>query len=198
MTYEHYLAWHQFVTQKIAEQLNRFSMVAGNNANVIVDDIGVAAADVVEDEDTQPEPTWRYVVYGTILTEETNQTFGPAVAAQVLRTSNILLNDGLFVQSTQTLDFPEVLTRSKKVTYNVTTLEPDQIGVASSSGDFSAGIYRGGLKLTCLFYQRTTDGQDIFVRNYTLFVGRAGDSVTLVAPETNKDYYLRIVSVERL
>ena len=74
----------------------------------------------------------------------------------------------------------------------------DRVLVKNQASSIANGIYRGGLKLTCEFYQETAEGVRTFIRNYTLNVGRNGDSVMLTPPEPNKFYYLRIVSAERL
>ncbi len=198
MTYEQYNEWTQFVVKRIAEELEKLTFEAGNNSSAFNEFVGVDVVPVQE-EAAAREETWEYVVYGTIYTIELSALFGPALAARLRRAGGgVPSNDGFFVQSTEVLDVPDVSTRTKRVTYYVTTMTPVQIGQAAVSGNFSQGIYRGGLKLTCEFYQREFTGEETFIRNYTLFVRQNGDSVTLSAPDPNKTYYLRIVAAERL
>ncbi len=198
MNYEQYNEWTQFVVKRIAEELEKFTFEAGSNSSAFFEHVGVDVVPVQEEAPAREE-TWGYVVYGTVYTIELSALFGPALAARLRRAGGgVPSNDSLFVQSTEVLTVPDVSTRTKRVTYYVTTMTPAQIGQAAVSGNFSQGIYRGGLKLTCEFYQQEFTGEETFIRNYTFFVRQNGDSVTLTAPDPNKTYYLRIVAAERL
>lgn len=193
MKYEQYLEWQRVTGERIAAALNKFSVKEGRNAQVFGNHVGIEASGVTEEVEPAP-PTWEYVIYGTITTIETGEEFGPYLAARVSRPSTAVLNNGFFEQSTQVFSLPATpLTVTKKVKYFVTTLERDQV----TSEGYPKGIFRGGLKLTCEFFE--DDGaQETPVRDYTLYVRRNGDSVTLIPPEANKIYYLGISSAERL
>jgi hypothetical protein len=192
MKYDQYLEWQKTAKALIAKAMEKFTVKEGRNAQVFSSSLGIEVSGTEPDE--PEEPTWFYVVYGKILTRETGQTFGPALAATIPRATPITVqNDSLFVGSTQVIDIPEEITRTKKITYYVTTFYPD----TPRTGDFSNGVYRGGLKLTCEFYSETIEGVRTFIRNYTLLVGRNGDSVTISPRDPNIAYYLRIVSAER-
>lgn len=194
MKYEQYLEWQRVTGERIAKALGRFSIKEGRNAQVFGSSVGIEVQGEAEQEPA--EPTWFYLIYGTITTRETGSKFGPARAATILRSEPVTVtNDSLFVQSTGVIDIPEEIIRTKKVTYNVTTFQPGQYSPIKAN--FSDGIYRGGLKLICEFYYEEF-GERVFVREYTLLVGRNGDSVTLSAPDPNKAYFLRIVRAERL
>ncbi len=196
MTYDHYVQWQKYAAKKIAEAMEAFSLKRGDNTVVLGNSVGIDVAPV---PDTAPTlPTWRYIIYGTIQTQPGNTQFGPYLAATLPRADispQIVQNDSLFVDSTQVVSFPDTgLNITKKITYFVTTAEPGQ----TTTTNFDKGVFRGGLKLICEFFEQPTSGPAVFVRNYNLFVGRNGDSVTLTAPEPYKFYYLRIASVERL
>ena len=199
MKYEQYLAWQAATRKLIAAAMGKFSVKEGRNAQVFGQSIGIEVRGTPEAEEPA-EPTWEYVIYGTITTEETGEVFGPHPAALIARPSTAILYDGLFEQNTQVFSLPAppppALTVTKKVKYNVTTLDRSVI----SSEGYPKGIFRGGLKLTCEFYE-DVDGNGVrleVIREYTLRVGRNGDSVTLIPPEANKFYYLRIKTAERL
>lgn len=195
MKYEHYLEWQRVTGERIAAALNKFSIKEGRNAQVFGNHVGVEVGDDQE-EPEPPEPTWEYVIYGTITTEETGEEFGPYLAARVSRPSREVLNNGIFEQNTQVSSLPippPPITVTKKVKYNVTTLERNAV----TAEGYPKGIYRGGLKLTCEFFEDNGSQEEV-IREYTLRVGKNGDSVTLIPPEANKFYYLRIRSVERL
>ncbi len=194
MTHDQYLKLRQSSQQLIAKNMERLSARGGQNVSVFGQDIAIHVDP--QEENAPLEPTWLYVVYGTIQEMETGQTFGPALAAVLPRTTDgdqRVDNNTLFVGVTQVQTIPpqQII---KRVTYYVTTLPPEQ----SELGPFDQGVFRGGLKLTALFYEETVTGDRIPVREYTLFVGRNGDSVLLEAPELNKQYYLRISAAERL
>lgn len=190
MTFSQYQQLVAAAKKQIAEKVAALQPRGGNQVSVIGDGIAVELIDRGEDEEPPPE-TWEYVIYGTITTEETGEIWGPRLAGRIPRSSGTVDNDGFFEQQTQVFSLPATpLTVTKKVKYFVTTTQ-------QRSDDFEAGIYRGGLKLTCEFFE-DDDIQKIFVRNYTLNVGRNGDSVTLIPPEENKNYYLTISAVERL
>jgi len=194
MKYEQYLEWQRVTGERIAAALGKFSIKEGRNAQVFGNHVGVDVSIATEEETV--EPTWEYVVYGTITTEETSEEFGPYLAARIPRSSGEVLNNGIFEQNTQVFSLPTpppALTVTKKVKYNVTTLERDAV----TSEGYPKGIYRGGLKLTCEFFE-DNGSQETPVQEYTLRVGRNGDSVTLIPPEANKFYYLRIKTAERL
>ena len=195
MKYEQYLEWQRVTGERIAAALNKFSIREGRNAQVFGNHVGVDVPGAAEEE-TPVEPTWEYVIYGTITTEETGETFGPYLAARISRPSVAVLNNGIFEQNTQVFSLPEpppAVLVTKEVKYFVTTLDRDAV----TAEGYPKGIYRGGLKLTCEFFE--DDGaQETPVREYILRVGRNGDSVTLTPPEANKFYYLRISSAERL
>jgi hypothetical protein len=193
MTFSQYQQLVAAAKKQIAEKVASIQPRGGNQVSVIGDGIAVERIDRGEDEEPPPE-TWEYVIYGTITTEETGEVFGPHIAARIARPSSAVLNDGFFEQETQVFSLPATpLTVTKKVKYFVTTLERDAV----TSEGYPKGIYRGGLKLTCEFFE---DGgtQKTFVRNYTLNVNRNGDSVTLIPPEPNKAYNLTISAAERL
>lgn len=192
MKYEQYLEWQRVTGERIAAALGKFSIKEGRNAQVFGNHVGVDVSTATEEESV--EPTWEYVIYGTITTEETGEVFGPYLAARVSRPSTAVLNNGIFEQNTQVSALPAIpLTVTKKVKYNVTTLERNAV----TQEGYPKGIYRGGLKLTCEFYE-DNGVERTFIRNYTLRVGRNGDSVTLIPPEDNKFYRLSISSAERL
>lgn len=198
MKYEQYLAWQAATGKLIAAAMGKFAVKEGRNAQVFGQSIGIEVRGAPEAEEPA-EPTWEYVIYGTITTEETGEVFGPHLAARIARPSTAVLGDGLFEQNTQVFSLPETppaQTVTRKVKYNVTTLDRRVI----SSEGYPKGIFRGGLKLTCEFFE-SVDGIDVrkeVVQEYTLRVGRNGDSVTLIPPEANKVYYLRIKTAERL
>ena len=190
MTFSQYQQLVAAAKKQIAEKVASIQPRGGNQVSVIGDGIAVERIDRGEDEEPPPE-TWEYVIYGTITTEETGEVFGPHIAARIARPSSAVLNDGFFEQETQVFSLPATpLTVTKKVKYFVTTTR-------QRSDDFETGVYRGGLRLTCEFFE--DDGaQETFVRDYTLNVNRNGDSVTLIPPEPNKTYNLRISAAERL
>lgn len=195
MKYEQYLAWQAATGKLIAAAMGKFSVKEGRNAQVFGQSIGIEVRGAPEVEEPA-EPTWEYVIYGTITTEETGEVFGPYLAARIARPSTAVLNNGIFEQNTQVFSLPEpppALTVTRKVKYNVTTLDRSAV----TAEGYPKGIFRGGLKLTCEFFE--DDGaQETVIREYTLRVGRNGDSVTLIPPEANKFYYLRIKTAERL
>jgi hypothetical protein len=198
MKYEQYLAWQAATGKLISAAMGKFAVKEGRNAQVFGQSVGIEVRGAPEAEEPA-EPTWEYVIYGTITTEETGEVFGPHLAARIARPSTAVLGDGLFEQNTQVLSLPGLspaLTVTRKVKYFVTTLDRSVI----SSEGYPKGIFRGGLKLTCEFFE-SVDGIDVrkeVVQEYTLRVGRNGDSVTLIPPEANKFYYLRIKTAERL
>ena len=197
MKYEQYLAWQAATGKLIAAAMGKFAVKEGRNAQVFGQSIGIEVRGAPEAEEPAA-PTWEYVIYGTITTEETGEVFGPHLAARIARPSTAVLGDGFFEGRTQVFYLPAppppAITVTKKVKYFVTTLERRQV---SSDYDYPKGIFRGGLKLTCEFFE-DNGAQETVIREYTLRVGRNGDSVTLIPPEANKFYYLRIKTAERL
>lgn len=167
--------------KQIAEKVAAIQPRAGNQVSVIGD--GIAVELINREQQEQTPDTWEYYVYGTIQ-QGSEIILQDYEAARIVRPSSAVVVSGFFEQETEV----STLTGSKRVTYYVTTLE-------SQSQGFASGIYRGGLKLFCEFYQV---GTSEIVREYVLNVGRNGDSATLTAPEENKFYRLRIKSVERL
>lgn len=192
MTFSQYQQLVAAAKKQIAEKVAALQPRAGNQVSVIGDGIAVELINRGEDTELAPD-TWEYYIYGTIKLVGGETILEGHEAARIARPSSAVLSDGFFQQETQVSNVgnPPVL-RVKKITYFVTTLERRSQG-------FANGIYRGGLKLKCEFYQvGATEADDVVVRDYTLNVGRNGDSVTLTPPEENKFYRLRIRSVERL
>lgn len=192
MTFSQYQQLVAAAKKQIAEKVAALQPRAGNQVSVIGD--GIAVELINRGEEAEPAPdTWEYYIYGTIVEIGAGTILEDYEAARIARPSGSVLNSEFFEQKTEVANLPtaEIL-RVKRVTYQVTTLERRSQG-------FANGIYRGGLKLKCEFYQvGATEADDVVVRDYTLNVGRNGDSVTLTPPEENKFYRLRIRSVERL
>lgn len=191
MTFSQYQQLIAAAKKQIANKLDALQPRGGNQVSVIVDGIAVELIDRSE-QDPAPD-TWEYYVYGTIVEEGVGTILNNHEAARIARPNNTVLPDGFFEQETEVANLPSAgISRVKRVTYYVTTFERRSQG-------FANGIYRGGLRLTCEFYQvGATDADDVVVRDYVLLVGRNGASVTLTPPEENKFYRLRIRSVERL
>ena len=191
MTFSQYQQLIAAAKRRIAEKLDAIQPRGGNQVSVIVDGIAVELIDRAE-QDPAPE-TWEYYIYGTIVEEGVGTILEDHEAARIARPSSTVVSDSLFEQETEVADIPSAgISKVKRVTYYVTTLE-------SRSQGFANGIYRGGLKLNCEFYQvGATEADDVVVRDYVLLVGRNGASVTLTPPGENKFYRLRIRSVERL
>ena len=195
MTYDQYQRLRQEWQKLIQKELQRFSPRAGNNVSVVGTDISVQLSP--PPEEAKREPTWQYVIYGFIDVIQTGERFGPSLAARLPRptgdAAQPVLNNSGFVDATQVVTQDGGFTRTKTITYLVTTATLAQI----AAGQFDQGVFRGGLKLICEFYEET-GGTQTFIRNYVLEVGRSGAFITLTAPEPNKFYYLRISAVERL
>jgi hypothetical protein len=192
MTFSQYQQLVAAAKKQIAEKVAAIQPRGGNQVSVIGDGIAVEVIDRGEDEEPPPE-TWEYYIYGTIKLVGGETILEDHEAARIARPSGFIAASGFFEQETEVSNagVPPVL-RVKKVTYYVTTLELRPQG-------FDNGVYRGGLRLTCEFFQvGQTDAEDVVIREYTLNVGRNGDSVTLTPPEENEFYRLRIKSVERL
>lgn len=193
MKYEHYLEWQRVTGERIAKALGKFSVKEGRNAQVFGSSVGIEVNGPAEATEPTP-PTWEYIIYGTITNQETGEEFGPYLAARISRPNASVLNNGIFEQNTQVFALPDPpVNVVKKVKYFVTTLERDAV----TSEGYPKGLYRGGLKLICEFYE-DSGGEEEVIREYTLRVTKNGDSVTLTPPEDNKFYYLRIRSAERL
>jgi hypothetical protein len=206
MKYEQYLEWQRATGERIAKAMEKFSIKEGRNSQVFGQSVGVEIPHSVEQEESAD--TWEYVVYGSVLTtrtevdppNEAKTTFGPALAGYAPRQGGgneyQWVNDAVFVSNTQVFT-NDLRSRTAKVTYNITTTSDTQREEFESKG-----IYRGGLKLICEFYEQSNEeetfGEITPIREYNLFVGRNGDSVTLSAPEPDKFYFLRIVRAERL
>ena len=69
-----------------------------DNGNDFLAPRPAAAPQGASGEQEPAEPTWFYLIYGTITTRETGSKFGPARAATILRSEPITVtNDSLFV-----------------------------------------------------------------------------------------------------
>lgn len=198
MTYEQYIEWQKFAASRIAEELERFSMLEGNNADVFFNHVAVDAP-TVDSEFERRQPTWEYAVIGTIEDREDPSPIpidpiGPVLAAYVPRESGVISNFDFFVQHTEVYRIPFLISLEKEVTYQVTTVSP----IDRASGNIDRQIYRGGLKLNLLFYEQTPQGEEIPVQAYSLNAFRSPVKTTIRPPEDNKIYKLKIASVEKL
>jgi hypothetical protein len=196
MTFAHYQQLQAAAKKMIAEKIASIQPRGGNQVSVVGD--GIAIESIPRDEGARRADTWEYVIYGTIKTtyDDESSLFGPALAGYAPRagggTEYQWVDDAVFVRNTQVFT-NDLHTQEAKVTYNITTTKDTQ------RQEFEAkGIYRGGLKLICLFFEESDIGGVTPIREYNLLVGRNGDSVRLTAPESDKLYYLRIVRAESL
>lgn len=198
MTYEQYIEWQKFAASRIAEELERFSMLEGNNADVFFNHVAVDAP-AFEVDSLLRQPDWEYVIIGSI--EDKGDPSPPAIspltrylAAYVPRETGRILNDDVFVTHTSVVEIPFGILLKKLITYQVTTVS----GIDRNMQNFNRALYRGGLKLNLLFYEQKPDGTEVPIRSFSLNAFRSPVQTMIQPPQEDKTYKLKIASVEKL
>ena len=189
MRYESYLQWRSKVTAMIAAKMDEMRPRPSDNVTVLDQAIGVAPLQV-EPEPT-PEPTWEYLLKGSIV-RDAGELIVPEMTAARFPRSGVIIQDSLFWGQTQLNGVPSLnpVNYQKTLTFRMTST--DQFDSVTG-----LGIYRGGLVLNLELYVDVIGLPQTVVDRYRIAVGSNPVSRQFTPPGELL-YRLRIESVERL
>jgi len=195
MRYDQYQQWRTRVTGLIADKVKELRPTPSNYVTVLDKSIGIDP--YVPQPEVPAEPTWEYLLKGSIIADAGELIFPEATAARIGRPSGIIVSDGFFWQSTQLIGWPpgteDPFNYQKTLTFRMTSSQDydEQTGL---------GVYQGGLMVTLGLYNSENgyiSGVTPIIREYRIPVRYSFITQTFYPPGLGQ-YELTPLSVERL